>query len=86
MGSGPYATGAITPTLVNWEITFGAICCISYVVNWLEAFIMCWLVLGVLGGDGVCDLILLVGGVVVLSSARAHENLGAVGLARVCVV
>ena len=48
------ATGGITFTLVNFEIAFGAICCISYVVNcldfifcggaWLEAFIMCWLV------------------------------------------
>ena len=47
--------------------------------------------LGVLGGDGVRDLLQLVGGVVVgvggvvRASARARGNLGDVGLARVCV-
>ena len=28
--------GAITSTLVNWEITFGAICLIFYVIDWQE--------------------------------------------------
>ena len=47
--------------------------------------------LGVLGGDGVHDLLQLVGGVVVgvggivRASARARGSFGAVGLARVCV-
>ena len=46
---------------------------------------------GLLCGDGLRDLLGLVGGVVgveggvVRASARAQGNLGAVGLARVCV-
>ena len=45
--------GARAPTPVNWEITFGAICLIFYVIDWqdiifcggawLEAFFVCWL-------------------------------------------
>ena len=76
-GEGFFADDTIAPTLVNWEITFGAICCIFYVVNWLDAFIMQYVLaglLGVLGGDGVRDLLQLVGGVVVGVAGVVHAS------------